>query len=302
VNRESSLAVVGTPVSTASGATVARSGAGAGAGVAGTGVLALTDVEVVYDRVIQVLNGVSLTARAGTITALLGANGAGKSTTLKAISSLLKSERGEMTRGTITFDGEDLSKLAPHEVVSKGVVQVFEGRRVLPSLTVEENLIVGGHTVKQKAVLRQRIDEMYEFFPKLKERRRQLSGFLSGGEQQMLAISRALMSDPRVILFDEPSLGLAPQIVEDIFDKVKHLTEARGLTVLLVEQNAELALEFSSYGYCMENGRIALEGPAAQLLADGSITQFYLGLGEAAARALADGVVLNQASVLEPKN
>jgi branched-chain amino acid transport system ATP-binding protein len=277
MNRETSSSAEAMLATTANPATAARDRSG-------DGVLALADVEVVYDRVIRVLNGVSLTARAGTITALLGANGAGKSTTLKAISSLLKSERGEMTRGSITFDGEDISRLAPHEVVKKGVVQVFEGRRVLPSLTVEENLIVGGHIVKHKAVLRQRIEEMYEFFPKLKERRHQLSGFLSGGEQQMLAIGRALMSAPRVILFDEPSLGLAPQIVEDIFDKVKHFTEARGLTVLLVEQNAELALEFSSYGYCMENGRIALEGEASQLLANDSIAQFYLGVGDTASR------------------
>jgi branched-chain amino acid transport system ATP-binding protein len=250
----------------------------------GDPVLALIDVEVVYDRVIQVLHGVSLAAKRGTITALLGANGAGKSTTLKAISCLLKSERGELTRGSITLGGEQISRLAPHEVVKKGVVQVFEGRRVFPSLTVEENLIVGGHIVKQKTVLRQRIEEMYEFFPKLKERRRQLSGYLSGGEQQMLAIGRALMSDPKVILFDEPSLGLAPMIVEDIFDKVKKLTEARGLTVLLVEQNAELALEFASYAYCMENGRIALEGEASQLIANDSIKQFYLGIGDIESR------------------
>jgi branched-chain amino acid transport system ATP-binding protein len=251
---------------------------------AGDPVLALTDVEVVYDRVIQVLHGVSLVAKPGGITALLGSNGAGKSTTLKAISCLLKSERGELTRGSITLGGEDISRLPPHEVVKKGVVQVFEGRRVFPSLTVEENLIVGGHIIKHKTQLRQHVEEMYDFFPKLRERRRQLSGYLSGGEQQMLAIGRALMSGPRVVLFDEPSLGLAPMIVEDIFDKVKKLTEARGLTVLLVEQNAELALEFATYGYCMENGRIALEGEASKLLANDSIKQFYLGLGDPASR------------------
>lgn len=250
-----------------------------GPGKDGQPVLALTDIEVVYDRVIKVLHGISLTARRGAITALLGSNGAGKSTTLKAISCLLKSERGELTRGSITLDGQEISRLAPHEVVKNGVVQVFEGRRVFPSLTVEENLIVGGHIVERKAVLRQRMEEMYEFFPKLKERRRQLSGYLSGGEQQMLAIGRALMSDPKVILFDEPSLGLAPMIVEDIFDKVKKLTEARGLTVLLVEQNAELAVEFASYAYCIENGRIALEGEASVLIANDSIKQFYLGMG-----------------------
>ncbi|CAN5420998.1 ABC transporter ATP-binding protein [soil metagenome] len=263
-------------------------------------VLALKDVEVVYDRVIKVLHGVSLVARPGAITALLGANGAGKSTTLKAISCLLKSERGELTRGSVTFGGVDITRFAPFDLVQKGIVQVFEGRRVFASLSVEENLIVGAHTVKQKTVVKQRLEEMYEFFPRLKERRLQMSGYLSGGEQQMLAIGRALMSDPRVILFDEPSLGLAPMIVEDIFDKVKQLTVARGLTVLLVEQNAELALEFASYGYCLENGRIVLEGDASELLANGSIQEFYLGMGNAAVSASVDSnLSTNENSVYE---
>jgi len=246
--------------------------------------LELKNVEVVYDRVIQVLNGVSLLVKPGAITALLGANGAGKTTTLKAISGLLRSERGEKTGGTITLGGAEISRTPSHELVEQGIVQVFEGRRVFASLSVEENLIVGGHTVKSRAVLRQRLEEMFEFFPRLKERRSQMSGYLSGGEQQMLAIGRALMSDPRVVLFDEPSLGLAPMIVEDIFDKVKKLTEARGLTVLLVEQNAELALEFASYGYCLENGRVVLEGEAAQLVKSGAINEFYLGTDYAASR------------------
>jgi branched-chain amino acid transport system ATP-binding protein len=243
-------------------------------------VLVLKDVDVVYDRIIQVLNGVSLVAKAGAITALLGANGAGKTTTLKAISCLLKNERGEKTRGTITLGGVEISHSMPHDLVKQGVVQVFEGRRVFASLSVEENLIVGGHTVKSRVVLRQRMEEIFEFFPRLKERRSQMSGYLSGGEQQMLAIGRALMSDPRVVLFDEPSLGLAPMIVEDIFDRVKQLTEARGLTVLLVEQNAELALEFASYGYCLENGRVVLEGEASELLSNGGINELYLGIGD----------------------
>jgi len=242
-------------------------------------VLELADVDVVYDGVIQVLNGVSLVAKPGAITALLGANGAGKTSTLKAISGLLRSERGEKTRGTITLDGADVSRTPPYKLVEQGIVQVFEGRRVFASLSVEENLVVGGHTIKSRAVLRQRLEEMFEFFPRLRERRSQMSGYLSGGEQQMLAIGRALMSDPRVVLFDEPSLGLAPMIVEDIFDKVKQLTEARGLTVLLVEQNAELALEFADYGYCLENGRVVLEGEAAQLLQSGAINELYLGIG-----------------------
>jgi len=241
--------------------------------------LELKDVEVVYDRVIHVLNGISLVAKPGAITALLGANGAGKTTTLKAICGLLSSERGEQTRGTINLNGDDISRTPPYKLVEQGIVQVFEGRRVFASLSVEENLVVGGHTIKSKAVLRQRLEEMFEFFPRLKERRSQMSGYLSGGEQQMLAIGRAFMSDPRVVLFDEPSLGLAPMIVEDIFDKVKQLTEARGLTVLLVEQNAELALEFADYGYCLENGRVVLEGEAAQLLQSGAINELYLGIG-----------------------
>jgi len=245
-------------------------------------VLELADVDVVYDRVIPVLKGVSLVAKPGAITALLGANGAGKTTTLKAISGLLRSERGETTRGTITLDGADISRIPPYKLVEQGVVQVFEGRRVFASLSVQENLIVGGHTIKSTAVLRRRLEEMFEFFPRLRERRSQMSGYLSGGEQQMLAIGRALMSDPRVVLFDEPSLGLAPMIVEDIFDKVKQLTESRGLTVLLVEQNVELALEFAGYGYCLENGRVVLEGEAALLLKNGAINEFYLGIGNVA--------------------
>lgn len=240
--------------------------------------LVLNDVEVVYDGVILVLKGISLTAKPGTITTLLGANGAGKTTTLKAISGLLTTERGELTRGSISFDGVDVTKCKPFDVVKMGIVQVFEGRRVFQSLTVEENLVVGGHVVKSKVQLRETMDEIYEFFPRLKERRLQLSGYLSGGEQQMLAIGRALMSRPRVILLDEPSLGLAPMIVEDIFEKVRKLTEASQLTVLLVEQNAELALDYSSYGYCLETGSIALEGDASSLRDNEKVKQLYLGI------------------------
>jgi len=260
-------------------------------------VLELKNVEIVYDRVIQVLNGVSLLVKPGSVTALLGANGAGKTTTLKAISGLLRSERGEKTHGTITLGDTEISRIPPHELVERGIVQVFEGRRVFASLSVEENLIVGGHTVKSRSVLRQRLEEMFEFFPRLKERRSQMSGYLSGGEQQMLAIGRALMSNPRVVLFDEPSLGLAPMIVEDIFDKVKQLTVARGLTVLLVEQNAELALEFASYGYCLENGRVVLEGEAAKLVKSGAVNEFYLGIGDAASRDPAGKLSSNHDSV-----
>lgn len=240
--------------------------------------LVLNDVQVVYDGVILVLKGISLTAKPGKITTLLGANGAGKTTTLKAISGLLTAERGELSRGSIKLDGIEIAKAKPFDVVKMGVVQVFEGRRVFQSLTVEENLVAGGHVVESKAQLRETMEEIYEFFPRLKERRLQLSGYLSGGEQQMLAIGRALMSRPRVILLDEPSLGLAPMIVEDIFERVKKLTESSQLTVLLVEQNAELALEYSSYGYCLETGRIALEGEASSLRDNDRVKQLYLGI------------------------
>jgi len=259
----------------------------------GDRLLVLKDVQVVYNRIIQVLHGVSLVAKPGAITALLGGNGAGKTTTLKAISCLLKSERGEMTAGSITWGGVEISHAMPYELVEQGIVQVFEGRRVFESLTVEENLIVGGHTLKSRAILRQRMDEMFELFPRLKERRSQMSGYLSGGEQQMLAIGRALMSDPRVVLFDEPSLGLAPMIVEDIFDRIKQLTQAQGLTVLLVEQNAELALEFASYGYCLENGRVLLEGEASELLSNGAINELYLGIGKGASPEWAGNISTN---------
>jgi branched-chain amino acid transport system ATP-binding protein len=265
----------------------------------GDRVLTLKNVEVVYDRVIQVLHGVSLVARPGAITALLGANGAGKTTTLKAISCLLKSERGQISGGTITLGGVEISHTAPHELVRQGVVQVFEGRRVFASLSVEENLIVGGHTVTSMVALQRRMEEIFELFPRLQERRSQMSGYLSGGEQQMLAIGRALMSDPRVVLLDEPSLGLAPMVVEDIFDKVKQLTQERGLTVLLVEQNAEIALEFASYGYCLENGRVVLEGEASELLNDGTINELYLGIGNGASREAAGNIFTNEDSICE---
>ena len=266
---------------------------------AGDRLLVLKDVQVVYNRIIHVLHGVSLVAKPGAITALLGGNGAGKTTTLKAISCLLKSERGEITRGSITLGAVEISHAKPYELVEQGVVQVFEGRRVFESLTVEENLIVGGHTLKSNVILRQRMDEMFELFPRLKERRSQMSGYLSGGEQQMLAIGRALMSDPRVVLFDEPSLGLAPMIVEGIFDKIKQLTQAQGLTVLLVEQNAELALEFASYAYCLENGRVVLEGEASELLNNGAINELYLGIGKGASPEWAGNIPTKQCSIYE---
>ena len=246
--------------------------------------LTLSGVEVVYDGVILVLKGVSLTVQTGAITTLLGANGAGKTTTLKAISGLLHAERGQVTKGVIELDGERLDRLPPHDVVRRGVVQVFEGRRVFENLTVEENLVVGGHTQGSMHRVRERIEMVYDFFPILRERRRQQAGYLSGGEQQMLVIGRALLSDPKVIMLDEPSLGLAPLVVETIFGIIRRLKEERGQTVLLVEQNAALALEVADHGYVMENGRIVMAGPAASLRENPEIKEFYLGLNEVGAR------------------
>jgi branched-chain amino acid transport system ATP-binding protein len=246
--------------------------------------LALNNIEVVYDGVILVLKGVSLTAEEGRITTLLGANGAGKSTTLKAISGLLRSERGAVTKGAVEFGGERLDRLPPHDVVRRGVVQVFEGRRVFENLTVEENLIAGAHTRGDFGRVRERIGGIFDIFPALMARRGQPAGYLSGGEQQMLVIGRALMCEPKVMLLDEPSLGLAPLLVGEIFRIIRRLREERGLTVLLVEQNAALALDIADRGYVMENGRIVLEGPAEALRQNSDIKEFYLGLNEAGAR------------------
>ena len=246
--------------------------------------LALNNIEVVYDGVILVLRGVSLVAEEGRITTLLGANGAGKTTTLKAISGLLQTERGQITKGNVELDGARIDSLLPHEVVKRGVVQVFEGRRVFENLTTEENLIAGGHVHKDGGAVKHGIELVYSYFPKLKERRHQQSGYLSGGEQQMLAIGRALMSQPKVVLLDEPSLGLAPMLVEEIFGIVGRLVKQEKLSVLLVEQNAAMALAVADHGYVMENGRIVLEGPADKLRDNSDIKEFYLGLNEGGAR------------------
>src|ERR1041385_5885979 len=227
--------------------------------------LALNNIEVVYDGVILVLRGVSLNAEEGQITTLLGANGAGKTTTLKAIAGRV-------------------DQLLPCDVVRRGLVQVFEGGRVFENLTVDENLIAGAHSRSNSADVKAGIERVYESFPVLKERRHQSAGYLSGGEQQMLVIGRALMSDPKVILLDEPSLGLAPMVIEEIFKVIHRLKDEQKLTVLLVEQNAALALELADHGYVMENGRIVLEGPAEQLRQNSDIKEFYLGLNEAGAR------------------
>jgi len=246
--------------------------------------LTLNNIEVIYEGVILVLKGVSINIREGGITTLLGANGAGKTTTLKAISGLLPSERGAITKGAIEFGGERIDHLRPYEVVRRGVVQVFEGRRVFEHLTTEENLVAGGHVQRDRSRLREGIERVYQYFPRLADRRSVQSGYLSGGEQQMLVIGRALMSSPRVILLDEPSLGLAPMLVEEIFDIVQRMNRQENLTVLLVEQNATLALAIAEHGYVMENGRIVLEGSAASLRDNADIKEFYLGLTEVGAR------------------
>jgi len=246
--------------------------------------LSLNNIEVIYDDVILVLKGVSLSVREGGITTLLGANGAGKSTTLKAISGLLRAERGEVTKGSIEFKGERIDRLAPHEIVRRGIVQVFEGRRVFEHLTTEENLIAGAHVQSDRRLMNDAIARVYEYFPRLKERRSVQAGYLSGGEQQMLVIGRALMARPHVMLLDEPSLGLAPMLVEEIFAIVREMNRREKLTVLLVEQNAALALQVAEHGYVMENGRLVLDGPAAALRENADIKEFYLGLTEVGAR------------------
>lgn len=242
--------------------------------------ISINNIEVVYDGVILVLKGISIEVKPQSITTILGANGAGKSTTLKSISGLLRPERGAVTRGSIEFEGERIDDLPAHEMVQKGIVQVFEGRRIFTHLSVEDNLMAGAHIVPDIKTVRDKIDMVYTFFPKLKERRTGEAGYLSGGEQQMLAIGRALMSDPKVIMLDEPSLGLAPLIIEEIFGIIQRMRKEAGVTILLVEQNANLALSIADHGYVMENGSIVMEGSAEQLAGNSDIREFYLGLGE----------------------
>ena len=246
--------------------------------------LKLNNVEVVYDGVILVLKGVSIEVPDGRITTLLGANGAGKTTTLKAISGILRAERGEVAKGSIEFGGMRIDGLPPHEIVKRGIVQVFEGRRVFEQLTVEENLVAGGHTVVHLRELREGIERVYGYFPRLKERRGQQAGYLSGGEQQMLAIGRGLMSRPKLIMLDEPSLGLAPMLVEEIFGIVRRMVETERIAVLLVEQNATLALALAEHGYVIETGRIVLEGSAESLAQNSDVKEFYLGLNDVGSR------------------
>jgi branched-chain amino acid transport system ATP-binding protein len=245
--------------------------------------LVLKNVEVVYDDVILVLKGLSLEVPNGKIVALLGSNGAGKSTTLKAISGLLHAEEGEVTDGTIELDGQRIDKLGPEQIVKRGVFQVMEGRRVFEDLTVEENIVMGGYTRNDRAGLRRDHDLCFDYFPPLKRHRNKLAGYLSGGEQQMLAISRALMARPKFILLDEPSLGLAPLLVREIFGIIQRVNREEKTAFLLVEQNANLALQIADYGYIMESGRIVLDGEPDKLRANEDVKEFYLGGGAGAA-------------------
>ncbi len=238
----------------------------------------LNNIEVIYEDVILVLKGMSLHVPEGKIVALLGANGAGKSTTLKSISGLLKPENGEVTDGNIQFQGEAIHDRDAEDIVRRGIFQVMEGRRVFEHLNIEENLIAGGYTSPNKHNLKQDIEMVYTYFPRLKERRKQSAGYLSGGEQQMLAIGRALMAKPKLMMLDEPSLGLAPLLVQEIFNIVQRINEEQGTTILLVEQNALLALNIAHYAYIMENGRIVLDGDPETLSSNADVREFYLGL------------------------
>ena len=253
-------------------------------------ILSLNNVEVVYDRVILVLKGVSLSVPNGGIVALLGANGAGKTTTLKAISNLLHSERGEVTKGAIVFDGTEVQGLAPNEVVRRGCIQVMQGRYCFGHLSVEENLLTGAFTRRDgAAAIRADLEKVYAYFPRLRERRQAMAGYTSGGEQQMCAIGRALMSRPKMILLDEPSMGLAPQIVEEIFTIMKNLNDSEGVSFLLAEQNANLALKYSGYGYILENGRVVLDGTATALAQNEDVKEFYLGVAEGKRKSFREG-------------
>jgi branched-chain amino acid transport system ATP-binding protein len=245
--------------------------------------LTLTDVEVRYDRAILALRGVSIEVPEGSIVALLGANGAGKSTTLKAISGLIRAEKGECTHGRIELNGERIDRKDPPAIVRRGITHVMEGRRVFQHLSVHENLIAGAHTAKARN-LSAKFERVYSYFPRLKERQKGRAGYLSGGEQQMLAIGRALMADPKLLLLDEPSLGLAPLFAQEIFGIIRRINAEEKTTILLVEQNARAAMQIAEHAYVLENGRIALSGSAAQLSKDEGIQKFYLGVTEAGER------------------
>ncbi|PWJ15049.1 ABC transporter ATP-binding protein [Jannaschia seohaensis] len=258
-------------------------------GMEGARLLEVNNIEVIYNHVILVLKGVSLSVPKGGITALLGGNGAGKTTTLKAISNLLRSERGEVTKGSITYHGERIQDLSPADLVERGVIQVMEGRHCFEHLTIEENLLTGAYTRKDgAAAIKQDLEMVYDYFPRLRERRASQAGYTSGGEQQMCAIGRALMSRPETILLDEPSMGLAPQLVEEIFGIVKSLNEEQGVSFLLAEQNTNVALRFAHYGYILESGRVVMDGPAQELRENPDVKEFYLGMSDEGRKSFRD--------------
>ena len=251
--------------------------------------LRVNNIEVIYDHVILVLKGVSLEVPEGGIVALLGANGAGKTTTLKAISNLLGAERGDVTKGSIEFSGERVDRMTPNDLVRRGVIQVMEGRHCFEHLTIEENLLTGSYTRSDgRAAILNDLDMVYGYFPQLKERRNAQAGYTSGGEQQMCVIGRALMSRPKMILLDEPSMGLAPQLVEGIFETVKRLNEEEGVSFLLAEQNTDMALKYAKYGYILENGRVVLDGEAAALRRNEDVKEFYLGISASGRKSYRD--------------
>ena len=249
-------------------------------------ILSLNNIEVIYDHVVLVLKGVSLTVPRKGIVAILGANGAGKTTTLKAISNLLKAERGEVTKGSIVFDGERVDRMSPNELVRRGCIQVMEGRHCFGHLSIEENLLTGAFTRRDgHAAIKRDLEKIYELFPRLKQRRNSQAGYTSGGEQQMCAVGRAMMSKPKMILLDEPSMGLAPQIVEEIFEIVRRLNAEEGVSFLVAEQNTNMALRYATYGYIMETGRVVMDGEAQMLRENEDVKEFYLGVAEGAKKS-----------------
>ncbi|MBK8320681.1 MAG: ABC transporter ATP-binding protein [Betaproteobacteria bacterium] len=251
--------------------------------------LSIKNIEVIYDHVILVLKGVSLNVPKGKIVALLGANGAGKSTTLKAISNLLHAERGDVTKGSVEYKGERIDQLTPNDLVKRGVIQVMEGRHCFGHLTIEENLLTGAYTRSiSRGELKDSLEKVYHYFPRLKTRRTSQAGYTSGGEQQMCAIGRALMAKPEMILLDEPSMGLAPQIVEEIFEIVKDLNSRENVSFLLAEQNTMVALRYADFGYILENGRVVMEGDAEELRTNEDVKEFYLGLSSGERKSFKD--------------
>ena len=255
----------------------------------GESYLSVNNIEVIYDHVILVLKGVSLEVPKGKIVALLGANGAGKSTTLKTISNLLHAERGDVTKGSVDFKGNRVDQMTPNELVKRGVIQVMEGRHCFGHLSLEENLLTGAYTRSiSRAQLKESLEKVYHYFPRLKQRRMTQAGYTSGGEQQMCAIGRALMAKPEMILLDEPSMGLAPQIVEEIFEIVKDLNQRENVSILLAEQNTTVALRYSDFGYILENGRVVMEGDAKELASNEDVKEFYLGLSSAGRKSFRD--------------